>query len=212
MGLRLSLARGKIQQRSRLSTISLLEGSSEGIICKSAFLPLSLFLPLLFLLSLLVSCDHGTLRSAVFQGEGDSFSIEVHTEHRDADFLVDFDDVRGILDKTVRKLADMDEPILMDANVDKDTKSRDVRDDPGEFHPRPYVLQFFHSLCESKRFVLVSRVAAGFGEFRKDIIQRGKTHVFSNIVFQVDSLPERLVAHQIQHRTVQVSGHGMDDR
>src|SRR5512139_3009913 len=105
----------------------------------------------------------------------------------------------------------MDQSILMNANVDKDTKCGDIGYDPGELHPWFYIVHFFDSFCESEGFQLLAGIAAGFGKLRKDVIQRRKADFIRDVLAQIDSLPQVLIMHEIDDRAAQIPGHGIHD-
>lgn len=67
-----------------------------------------------------------------FQGEGDAMAAEVNIEDADGDMLVEVDDVAGMGNAAVGHLGDVDETILMDAEVDEGTEVGDVRDAKGQ--------------------------------------------------------------------------------
>ena len=69
-----------------------------------------------------------------FHGEGDAFSGDVDFEDGDFDALLDFDDFVGVLDEAVGELADVDQAVLVDADVDEGAEGGDVGDDAGELH------------------------------------------------------------------------------
>src|SRR4030043_2211468 len=105
----------------------------------------------------------------------------------------------------------MDKPGLMDADVDKNNKGPDIGHDARKLHSRFYILYFFNPFRESEDLELLTRIAAGFGEYRQDIIQRRKAHLIRDVLHEIDSLPELLVAPQIQHRAAQIPCHGIDN-
>ena len=66
------------------------------------------------------------------------------------DFLADFDHLGRVADEMVGQLADVDQAILMDADVNKGTKGGDVGDDSGEFHAHLQVAGFIDAVLERK--------------------------------------------------------------
>ena len=56
----------------------------------------------------------------------------VYFEHLDCDVLVELDDVGGVGDAAIGHLRDVDEAVLMDADVDESTEVGDVRHDAGQ--------------------------------------------------------------------------------
>ena len=98
-----------------------------------------------------------------FHAEGDAVPGEVHFHDGDLDGLADFDDFAGVFDKVVGELADMDEPILVDADVAEGPEGGDVGDDAGELHADLEVGGFFDAFGESEGFEFLPGVAARFG-------------------------------------------------
>ena len=107
-------------------------------------------------------------------GEGDAVALEIDFDDGDLDFLADFDDFRGVADEVVGELADVDEAVLMDADIDEGAEGGDVGDDAGELHADLEVGRFLDAFGEGEELELLARVAAGFGEFGEDVLERGQ--------------------------------------
>ena len=67
--------------------------------------------------------------------QGNALAGDVHVEHGDEHFLMHFDDFVGIAHEAVRQLADVDEPVLMHADVHKRAERCDIVTMPGSFMP-----------------------------------------------------------------------------
>ena len=78
-----------------------------------------LCLPLGFLCGRAVSALHG---------QGDAFAGEVNFQNPDRDFLLDFDNLGRGLDIVVAELADVDQPIVVDPDVNKGAEGGDIGD------------------------------------------------------------------------------------
>ena len=63
-------------------------------------------------------------------------------------FLADFDDFIGIVDKVIGELADVDEAILVDADIDEGSEGGDVCDESWEAHAFGEVGGFIDALGE----------------------------------------------------------------
>jgi hypothetical protein len=63
----------------------------------------------------------------------------------------------------------MDQSILMNTYVNKNTKGGDIRDYPWQAHARLDICNFFNALLECETFKLLPGIAAGFGQFGKNI-------------------------------------------
>ena len=68
----------------------------------------------------------GASSSRELQGQGDALSLEVDVEHFYLDDVPGLDDVMRVLDVVARELGDMDEAVLMDADVDESAEGGDV--------------------------------------------------------------------------------------
>jgi hypothetical protein len=73
-------------------------------------------------LAALSGCHEG------LDGESDSFGFKVSAKHLDLDDLAGFHGLGRLLDKTVGELADVDQTILVDADVHEGSKLGDVGD------------------------------------------------------------------------------------
>ena len=69
-----------------------------------------------------------------FHAEGDALALEIDFGDGDLHFLADFDDFTRIADELIAELADVDEAVLVDADIDEGTEGGDVGDDAGELH------------------------------------------------------------------------------
>src|SRR5919197_535229 len=94
------------------------------------------------------------------QAERDALSPDVHLHDFDLHDVTRFDDLPGVLDKTAGHGADVDEPILMDADVDEGAEGGDVGDDPLEHHAWLEVADLLHALGERGCLERRSRVTA----------------------------------------------------
>ncbi len=83
----------------------------------------------------------------------------VHFKHFDANLLIQMYHLVRILDVMVGHLADVDEAVLMHANIDKSTKSGDVGDDAVEGHTSTQVVDGADVLVELKSFEVLAWVA-----------------------------------------------------
>ena len=147
-----------------------------------------------------------------FHREGDPLAREIHFLNRDLNALADFNDIGGIFDKLIRELADVDEPVLVHADVHKGSEGGDVGDDAGEFHAGFELFHFFHALRELEDLEFLPRIASGFGEFLQNICECGKPDLPGDILFRVDFCPQRVVAKKVRNRTAEVFRHRVHQR
>src|ERR1700682_983570 len=80
-----------------------------------------------------------------------------------------FDGLGGLLDETVGELADVDQTVLMHADVDEGSELGDVGDDALEYHVRLDVAKLAYLFVEAGCDELIARVAAGLAKFLEDI-------------------------------------------
>ena len=64
-----------------------------------------------------------------FQTQGDAVATSVDLDDSDADVLMELDNIRGVGDAAIGHLGNVDETVLMDANIDKGAEVGDVGDD-----------------------------------------------------------------------------------
>ena len=93
-----------------------------------------------------------------FEGEGDALAGEVDVEDGDGDALLELDDGGGVFDEGVGELGDVDEAILVDADVDEGAEGGDVGDDAGEFHAGLEVFEGVDVVGEGEGFELLAGV------------------------------------------------------
>ena len=144
--------------------------------------------------------------------EGDAISGEVDFDHSDVDVLADFDDFAGVFDEVVGELADVDEAVLVDADVDEGAEGGDVGDDAGEFHADLEVGGFFDIFGEGEGGELLAGVAARFGEFGEDIAEGGEADFWADVLLELEGSAFFVVADEVGERAVGVAGHLFDER
>ena len=116
-------------------------------------------------------------------GERNTPGFEIDAEHLHLDDLTRLDSVGRLLDEAVRKLADVNEAVLVDADVDEGSELGDVGDDALEHHVRLDVSELANGLGEAGCDELVARVAAGLAKFFEDVGDRERTR---GELFRVD--------------------------
>ena len=104
--------------------------------------------------------------------EGDALGFGVGGEDLDLDDLAGFDGFAGVLDEAVGQLGDVDEAVLVDADVDKGSELGDVGDDAFEGHVGMDVGELADALVEGGGDELVAGVAAGLAELFEDVVDR----------------------------------------
>ena len=79
---------------------------------------------------------------------------------------------RGSFTKRSGELRDVDEAVLVDADVDEGAEGRHVGDDARADHPGLQVLELVHVVAELRRLERVARVAAGLLQLADDVVER----------------------------------------
>ncbi len=102
-------------------------------------------------------------------GESDAFGFKVSAEHLDLDDLAGFDGLGRLLDKAVGELADVDQTVLVDADVHEGSKLGDVGDDALKDHAGLNVGELADGLGEVGGDELVPWIATGLTEFFEDV-------------------------------------------
>src|SRR5271157_171003 len=95
-------------------------------------------------------------------GEGDAFHFGIRAQDFYLDDLAGLDRIRGVLDVTVGKLADMDQPVLMNADVHESSELGHVGHHTFQHHAGLYIGEFAHLLVEAGRDELVAGVTSRF--------------------------------------------------
>ena len=102
-------------------------------------------------------------------GESDALGFKVSAEDLDLNDLTSFDGLRRLLDKAVGELANVDQTVLVDADVHEGPKLGDVGDDALKDHTGLDVGELADGLGEVGGDELVPWIAAGLTEFFKDV-------------------------------------------
>ncbi len=100
-----------------------------------------------------------------FHAQRNSFSVNIHFQNTNFHLLMHLNDIRGVFDKILGKLAYVNQSILVNAYIDKHTERGNVCYYARQFHSHLQILNLIDSLGETECLELLSRVAAGFAEF-----------------------------------------------
>ena len=101
----------------------------------------------------------------------DTFATHIDFNDTDTDVLMKVDDLCGVGDKAVGELGDVDKTVLMDTDVDEDTKVGDIRHDAREFHSYDEVVEGMDILVEFEDFNLSTWVAPRLLKFGEDVME-----------------------------------------
>jgi hypothetical protein len=144
-------------------------------------------------------------------GEGDALAREVDGEDLDLDAVAGFDDVVGVGDELGGELGDVDEAVLVDADVDEGAEVGDVGDDAFEGHVVFEVGDGEDVVAEGEGVELLAGVAAGFAEFVDDVVEGGFADVVGGVGGDVDALGGVGVADELGEGEVEVLGDAFDE-
>ena len=114
-------------------------------------------------LAALSGCHEG------LDGESDAFGFKVSAENLDLNDLTGFDGLGRLFDKAVGELADVDQTILVNADIHERPKLGDVGDDALKDHAGLNVGELADGLGEVGGDELVPWIATGLTEFFEDI-------------------------------------------
>lgn len=89
--------------------------------------------------------------SAFFHGQGDAAGFRVYGQDGDLYDIADADDLGGVADEAVGELRDMDEAVLMDADIDERTEVDHVAHGAGELHAGLQVIHIQDVGAEHRR-------------------------------------------------------------
>ena len=106
----------------------------------------------------------------------------------------------GILDELVGKLGDMDQPVLMDADIDEGAEGRDVGHDAFQHHAEFEVLQFVDTFLEHRRLELGTRIAARLLQLGDDVLDGRQAELVIGEVFRAQRAQQRRVADDFLQR------------
>ncbi|EEF59358.1 hypothetical protein Cflav_PD1906 [Pedosphaera parvula Ellin514] len=126
-----------------------------------------------------------------FHRQGDALAGQIDFGDGDHHFLLNLDDFCGVFDEAVGHLADVDEAVLMDADIDEGTERRHVGDDARQLHPGLQIFHFVHALFEGKEFKFLTRVTAGLGQLVENVGESWQTDGFRHVFLWLDFLAEQ---------------------
>ena len=121
--------------------------------------------------------------------------------------LMEMDDAVDVADKTVGDLRDMNQAILMDADVDKGPEVGDVGHNAGKLHAGNKIVDGMHPGIELESLYLGTRVASGLLQLLHDVAERRQADLLGDIALDVDALARLRIIHQIGDRAPVVAGH-----
>ena len=113
----------------------------------------------------------------------DATHAQLHATTQGVDFedahlhdLADGYDAERIFDEAVGEFGDVDEAVLLDADIDEGSEVDDVAHGALQDHLRLQILDFEHVVTQNGSRQGVARVEAGFLQIFQDIVQSGKAN------------------------------------
>lgn len=104
------------------------------------------------------------------QGEGDPLPAKVYFQNLDLYALVEAEDLAGVGDTAGREPADVDEAVVMDADVDEGAEGGEVGDDTGKNHAGTKVFETIDVFVEFEYLKFGTRVAAGLVQLGENVV------------------------------------------
>ena len=150
-------------------------------------------------------------RLSEFHRQTNAISVHVHFHNLDAHLLVEVYHFVRVFDVMVSHLADVDEAVLMHANVDESAEGGDIGHDAVKRHPDTQVVDVADVLVKLKGFEGLSWVAAGLVQLGEDVVDGLQAEVLFYEVIGLDFRNEFLVADEVFDLHVQRLGHLLYD-
>ena len=114
-------------------------------------------------------------------------------------------------DVAVGQLRDVDQSVLLDADVHESPERRDVRHDARQLHPRAQVVDRVHVGIEREDLQLLPRVEALLVERFEDVRHGRQPHVAVHVPFGPYGFAQGLVCEQLLHGDARIGGHAPGD-
>ena len=92
-------------------------------------------------------------------------ALFIYLQHDDLHHISHLYGFAGMAESAVADLGNVDQTVLMDANIHKHTKVDDIPNGTGEYHARLQILHFQHILSQDGGGKFVAGVAAGLCQF-----------------------------------------------
>ena len=142
--------------------------------------------------------------------QGDALAGGIDLKHGDEHALMDLDHLCGVLDELVRQLADMDQPVLVHADVHEGSEGCDIGHDAGELEPFLEVGNLVNALGEAEGLELFARVTARLGKLLLDVLQGGQADLVAEVLVEIDAAPGGIAGEKLTDGAAGVGGHLLD--
>ncbi len=102
----------------------------------------------------------------------DPAPLLVHLQHPDLDDVADGNHLVRVADEAVGHVADVDQPAVVHADVDKGPEIDDVEHGAGQLHRRRQVFQLQHAPLEDRRRQVLAGIAPRPGQLGDDVLEQ----------------------------------------
>ena len=129
--------------------------------------------------------------------------------------LADFDDIVGVFYEVIGEFRDMDEAVLVYADVDEGAEGGDVGDDALERHAGLQVLEGVDVVAEARRVEGGPRVTPWFLQLVDDVAQGRLADALADVALERDRADQLRVADQAKKAITKLAGmdfHGRELR
>ncbi len=137
-----------------------------------------------------IAAHRGLLRLAAIlaHGERDALALDVDLDDTDLHDIARFHHLMRILDETIGKLGDVDQAILMHADIDEGAEGGDIGDGAFERHADLEIGDLLYAFGKGRGLEGRARVAAGLFEFGEDVLDRRETELLVDEALGVEAL------------------------
>ena len=156
----------------------------------------------------------------MFAGQADSFAVGVDFQHFDAHDVAHRDHLGRVVDVSIVELRDVNQTILVDAQVDECPELGHVGDAPFQFQVGAEILDGLNRVGEACDLEFAAGIASRLGKFGEDVVNRGNTGGIIDKCVRIKLLKQagfpdqslRLAPDLLRHPVDDVVALGMDGR
>src|SRR5256885_881671 len=138
-------------------------------------------------------------RRIQLHGQADALARHIDLQHLDLDDLAGLDDLARVLDELVAHLADVDQAVLVHAQVHEGAELGHVADRALQRHAFLEVLDVFHAVIEAGDDEVRARVAAGLFQLAQDVLDGDGTELLAHELLGLQALEHLGAAHELVH-------------
>jgi hypothetical protein len=124
---------------------------------------------------------------AFARGEGDAPAFEIDLDDRHGDPVADFDDLGRIFHELIGQARDVDEAVLVHADVDEGAEGRDIGDSAFEDHADLEIGEGAHVVAELGALEALARIAAGLEQLGEDVVEGEAADVAHLVTGAIDA-------------------------